>query len=135
MFTKMSQLKLKLQQEFLINIDSYEDWRLRDGYSIGIGKEAIDSLLLDYKDVIKDLSNIICEKLKLNLIETDLTFISQQGMDKLIDKDKYNTCVGLSKVDTIELLYNDDIDMLKGNMKLSNVDIYINDSVKVTYED
>ena len=134
-FTKMSQLKLKIQHEFLINIDSYEDWRPRDGYSIGIGKEAIDSLLLDYKDVIKDLSNIICEELKLNLIETDLTFISQQGIDKLTDKDKYDTCVGLGKDDTVELLYNDNIDMLKGNMKLSNADIYINDSVKVTYED
>ena len=134
-FTKISQLKLKLQHESLINIDNYENWKSRDVYSIGIGKEAIDSLLLDYKDVIKDLSNIIREELKLNLIETDLTFISQQGIDKLTNNDKYNTCVELGKDDIIELLYNDDINMLKGNMKLSNADIYINDSVKVTYED
>ena len=134
-FTKISQLKLKLQHETLINIDNYENWKSRDVYSIGIGKEAIDSLLLDYKDVIKDLSNIIREELKLNLIETDLTFISQQGIDKLTNNDKYNTCVELGKDDAIELLYNDDINMLKGNMKLSNADIYINDSVKVTYED
>ena len=134
-FTKMSQLKLKLQHESLIDIEGYEDWRPRDGHLIGIGKEAIDSLLLDYKDVIKDLSNIICEKRNLNLVETDLIFYTQQSKDEVIDNDKYNTCISLGKEDMMELLYTDDIDVLKGDMKLHEGDIYINDSVKVTYED
>ena len=63
------------------------------------------------------------------------THITDYSKEKFNNNTKYSTCIDLEKEDNVELLYNDSIDTLKGGLDLPNVDIYINDSIKVTYED
>jgi hypothetical protein len=135
-FTKIEEMKLKLEHANYTKLYNNEDYKPEDKLTLSIGKDAIDSLLLDYKDLIKEIRNIVYVNNELGLKEKNQqTQITDYSKEKFNNNTKYSTCIDLEKEDNVELLYNDSIDTLKGGLDLPNVDIYINDSIKVTYED
>ena len=95
---KIEQLKLRFYREQFTNIQHQDAYKHEEKiFGLCIGKDATDSLLLDYKDIISGIYSIVTGKNKIDLIT--------------------------------------DIDRVEEGIKLSNADIYINDSIKVTYED
>lgn len=95
---KIEQFKLKFYREHITNIQNREVYIPEEKiFGLCIGKDAVDSLLLDYKDIINEIRNMTIEKNKIELIT--------------------------------------DIDRMEGDIMLSNANIHINDSIKVTYED
>ena len=135
-FTKIEEMKLKLEHANYTKLYNNDDYKPEDKLTLSIGKDAIDSLLLDYKDLIKEIRNIVYVNNELGLKEKNQqTHITDYSKEKFNNNTKYSTCIDLEKEDNVELLYNDSIDTLKGGLDLPNVDIYINDSIKVTYED
>ena len=95
----------------------------------------VDKMELEYTDLIGN-SYIEFKKIEeLKLKMHNEFYMRIYNKDKYVTKDRCDTCIGLSKEDKMELEYTDSVGVLEGDVTLSNADIHINESIKVTYED
>ena len=95
----------------------------------------VDKMELEYTDLIGNsyIEFKKIEELKLKMYNE--FYMRIYNKDKYVTKDRCDTCIGLSKEDKMELEYTDSVGVLEGDVTLSNADIHINESIKVTYED
>lgn len=95
----------------------------------------VDKMELEYTDLIGN-SYIEFKKIEeLKLKMHNEFYMRIYNKDKYVTEDRCDTCIGLSKEDKMELEYTDSVGVLEGGVTLTNADIHINESIKVTYED
>ena len=133
--TKYDDMKIRLTDELLIRIYGTEKYHTEEIMTFSTGREVFDTLMMDYKDLIKEIYDKIYIASNAIAKETNLVYDQYNQNERAISKYEHWTTIGLEKEDTLEFTYKDLVHDINSDVQLSNTGISINDSIKVTYED
>jgi hypothetical protein len=134
-FTLFDEMKIRLTDEVLISIYGTEKYNVKENMTFSTGREVFDTLMMDYKDLIRKIYYRIYLGSDVLTRETNLVYDQYTPDERLDLKHVYCTDIGLDKEDTLELTYKDLVHDINNDVYVSNTGICINESIKVTYED
>ena len=134
-FISIDEMKIRLKDELLIRIYSTEKYQMEHKMTFSTGREVFDTLMMDYKDLIRKIYYRIYLGSNVVTRETNLVYDQYTPGERFDLEHEHWTTIGLEKEDTLELMYKDLIHNVDNDIHVSNTGIVINETIKVTYED